>query len=105
MQIGRHNSIQRPGFEYHVGCHCINQNALRFDVGIVFRHFIKNFIPHHHAVTLCVGFGDQRQMLAWTLAREFKGKFVDARHTHAGEDRCFRGDLFGQAAMRATTTA
>ena len=56
-------------------------------------------------MALCIGFGHQRQMLAFTRAREFKRKFVDARNTRAGEHGCFCRHFLGQPTMHAPAVA
>lgn len=44
-------------------------------------------------------------MLAWAALRQFESKTVDALDSNTGKDRHFRGDLFRQATVNATTIA
>ena len=105
MQIGGDHGINAAGLHHHARCHGIHQHFLNREGRILRGDSRANLIPHHHAVTLRIGFRHHRQMLARASHGNFTGVTANARHPFACEDRDIHGDFNRQAAMRAPADA
>ena len=99
MQVGGHDRVQAFGLQGHAHGHCIDQHLVPCHVREFARDLGCDFIPHHHAMALGVGFRDHRQQLAGPRPGQCKGIAHDPRHTHAGENCRLGCHLLRQPAM------
>ena len=65
VQIGGNQRVEGGGAIDHARRRRIHQFLVPFHVRKFSRYLQRNFIPHHHGVTLRIGLGDHRQQLAW----------------------------------------
>ena len=56
VQVCRHDSVERVGFEGHACRHCIDQHLVPTDIREVLRNLGGDFIPHDHPMALSIGF-------------------------------------------------
>jgi hypothetical protein len=64
VQIGRHDGVETLRLQRHPHRHRIDQHLVPGDVGELFRDFLGDLVPHHHAVALRVRLGHDAQQLA-----------------------------------------
>ena len=105
MQICGHNGVEARGLGHHARGHGVDEHFVPGDVWKFFCNLGGDLVPHNHAVTLRVGFGDNRQQLARTVLGKLESEAHDARYATAGEDGSFRGDLFRETAVGAAALA
>jgi hypothetical protein len=101
VQVGRHDGVESARFEGHTRSHGIDQHFVPSNIREVLRHLGRDFIPHDHAVALCVGFRHHGQQLARPRTGQLESKAHDTRHACAGVNGNFRSDFVGLTAMRA----
>ena len=101
VQIGGNQGVERSRAVDHARGGGIDQFLVPGDVGKFAAHFQRDLVPHHHRVTLCIRFGDHRQMLARPRLRQLEGEALDAGHAGARHDRDIGGDFDRMALVRA----
>ena len=105
MQIGGDDGVQARRPQHHARGHGVDQHLVGGDLRVVALDLLEHRIPHHHAVALGIGFGNQRQQLARARAGQFQRETLDALDPVAGEDRDVDADLLGQPLMGAAADA
>ena len=90
---------------HHAHGHGVDQHLVPGDVRELARDLGGDLVPHHHAVALGVGLGDDGQELARPRAGQLEREAHDAGDAGAGEDHHLGADLLRQAAMRAAALA
>jgi len=104
-QVRRHNCIQRLRIQHHPTRHSVHKHFVVLHIREVLSHFSGNLIPHHHAVALCVTFGNNRNVLFWPALCCFEGKAEQTLYTMASEDRNFSCNLPWLASVRSASLA
>ena len=99
VQVGRDDHVQGRGPQHHARGHGVDQLLVGRHLRELPRQLGEGLVPQHHAVTLGVRLGDQREPAPRPRARQCEGKAHDPGAAGAGEHGELGADLLGQAAM------
>src|SRR4051812_19311781 len=105
MQVGCNQSIERGRAVHHARGAGVDQLLVPLHVGEVLAHCQCDFVPHHHAMTLRVGLGDDGELLARAGLRQLEREAHDALDAGAREDAHVGGHFDRMALVRAAADA
>ena len=105
VEVGGDHGVDAARLQHHAHGHGVDQFLVPGDVGEVGGNFGGDFVPHHHAEFLRIGFGHHGQMLARPLARAIKGEAHDPLDPDTGENRHLGRHLLRQPTMRPPAMA
>jgi len=98
-QVGGDDRVDAFRPQHHPGGHRIDQFLVEGDIGEVAAGLDGDLVPHHHAVTLGVRFGHERQVLARARARQFECEPHDPADPVRVKDCRPGGDFLRKTAM------
>ena len=70
MQVRRHDGIQAFGMQRHPNGHGVDEHLVPGTSGNSSARFRRDLVPHHHAVSLGIRLGHDRQQLAGPRLRQ-----------------------------------
>jgi hypothetical protein len=89
----------------HTHSHRIHEHLVNLNIFVLLCHFVEDFVPENHAVSLRIALGHHGQLLAWSRPCCLKRISHYSLDADAREDAHFGGDCVRTVFMRRTALA